>query len=193
MRFLISRSEIIELFNKLVDMQNIKGTKFSFFINTNLSVLQNLMHEFELKLTPSEEYKKWESVRTSLCETFANKDKDGKPIIKNQKYIIGNELIFNKELEKLKFGYTTAIKEHEDKLKKFRETLTTAKENVELNTINRDDLPNDLTANQLHIFDFLIIYAEGGGLENAAKKENSEKENSEKESSEKKSSEKESN
>jgi len=157
MKIEVSREQVISIFNSLASMQGIKNTKFSYAVLKNLAAFEKETRQIEKDAAPSKKFLEWDGKRHKLCVTFSQKDKEGKPVINNGNFVIANRPIFDKELDKLKFGYVSAIKEHEAKMAQLRDTLSGVKCKVDVHAFLERELPEDLTANQIRAIEPLII------------------------------------
>lgn len=152
----LTKTQIIETFNALTVLQDIKGTKFSYFVLKNLAILDKEMKKLEVEVKPSEKYLEWDKKRSELCKTFSQKDSEGNPVVQNKRYVIANKETFDKELDKLKFGYNTIIKEHETRVNEFQKNLSRSKVELSLHGLASENLPDELTANQLKVVELFL-------------------------------------
>jgi len=99
----------------------------------------------------------FESKRIELCKKMADKDEEGNPMVANNSFVlVQNKQKFDKKLEKLRKDYDEPISLREKQDKEFQDFL---KEEVEIDfhTINVNDLPDNVTAQQIGILDEIIV------------------------------------
>lgn len=84
----MKKSEIISLINSLSSCNNLTGARFSYACARNVALLQP-------------ESKAFEETRKILVESYAKKNKDGKPEIKDNQYVLEDPALFQKEFAKL--------------------------------------------------------------------------------------------
>jgi len=154
---IVKTQDIVSLMKVYNDTGNVKNTKYALNVLQNRKILNKIMEDLETKFKPSEEYKKFLDEYIKLCNIYASKDDSGKPLIKEKRIQIDavNKSSFLKELEKLKFGYSSAIKTEENKKVSFEKELDTERF-IELHCLNIDDFPLDLTAEQLQVLSIVI-------------------------------------
>lgn len=150
--------ELINLERILTQMQNIQHTKFAYMILKNLKKIQTILKNLSEKNPISKEYVEYENKRIKLCEIYAQKDKDGNFIRKDDRFIITEDRkkSFKTEIEKLQFGYKSII----EATKKQQESAMRENIEIDLFKIKEKDLPDNLTASQLKNLTSLI--EEGG-------------------------------
>lgn len=130
--------------------QDVNGLKFAYALQKNIRLMkQEIQHLFDI-LEPSEEYKKYDKEREELAKQFSEKDKDGNPVIENERYKIKGKKKFEAELKNLQKKYEKALNEQTDKESLFNEALE--KEcTVKFHQIIEKDLPSDMSLRQLEI------------------------------------------
>lgn len=159
----MTREKIIELCVGLANsFANIRNTKFAYALQKNVKIAKKVEKELEEYYKPSDAIKEYDKKRGDLCIRFSKKDSDLKPIIKDQHYVIDNQKIFDKELTKLQFGYSTALKEDTRQRDVVKKMLSEEVE-IEFLGIKQNSLPEDLTIMQLDLLEPIIIEDEGVG------------------------------
>lgn len=99
----------------------------------------------------------FEAKRIDLCKEYCDKDKDGKPMVDGNSFvIIENQVVFTEKLTELREEFAEPLQARKDQDKDFREFL---KEDVEidLHKIKIDDMPNNITGQQIEILDDIIV------------------------------------
>lgn len=154
---IVKTGDIIALMKIYRETYQIKGTKYALSSLENQKALMKTLEKLEEKYKPSKEYREFLDKYIKLCNVCAQKDKTGKPILNNGKIQIDdiNKTSFMTELNKLKLGYGGAIRAEEKKKESWEKELDTERF-VELKCINIEDLPLDLTTQQLAVLSIVI-------------------------------------
>lgn len=155
----MTRKKVFEFCSNLANQfADIRDTKFAYALQRNIRFMKPLEKELNEILSPSDKIKEYENKRVELCVRFSQKDKELNPIIIQGQYNIEKSVkpAFDKELEKLRFCYQTALAEHKVKQDKIQVLLD---EEIELDFlgIKQESLPNNLSIVQLEILEPLII------------------------------------
>lgn len=153
----MKKKDVIKLYNALNSINGLKGVKFNYAVAKNKRILENERGAMEKALEQSDEFKKYESERVELCIKYAEKDKKGNPVMVNNNYKIEEkkEKTFEKEFEKLQKEHKSSIKEREKQFEEYNKLLE-EKVEIKLHKIKEEDIPEDITTNQLDsIFDIL--------------------------------------
>lgn len=108
--------------------------KFSFTIFKNMEIADTLINTFNNMLIRSEDY---ESRKKVICEKFSSE-------MVGVEYVIDNYEDFNKEMDNLDYNY---IKSNQ---------LLSNECMVQFYKVNIEDLPEDLSANDLKEISFMI-------------------------------------
>ena len=130
--------------------QDCKGLKFAYALQKNIRLIKQEMNRLFDIMKPSEEFNEYDKEREKLAEKFAKKDKDGKPVIKDDKYVIPKRKQFDKELEELQEKYAKPFKEQEEKNALFNEKLE-EECTIKFHKISEKDLPENMSARELDI------------------------------------------
>lgn len=165
MNITIKREEVKEYMNLLTNkaLLDIRSSKISYMVDKNLGKLESeLKHQdkfqkkaFEERGKLSEEYL---AAEKALLEKYSEKDAAGKPIIRDNRYELVQELAeqFTEERKALSETYpedTAKQTTLNEKMEKYlAETVT-----ISLHDIKEKDLPEDITPRQrLLIREFII-------------------------------------
>jgi len=130
--------------------------KFAYAISRNEDFFISLTKAMKKLLNPSKKYMEYNTKRLELAQKYADLDKDGKPIIFNNNYVINtrrNE--FESQIEKIKDEYKECIEEQEKRENSLDEILE-REEEVQIYQIKSTYLPLTLTASQLNALQTLI-------------------------------------
>ena len=143
----------------LEKVKDLKGIKFSLCVVKNKKLIKNELEDLQkVKPVTPQQYIEYETKRIELCREYALLDDDGKPTIQNDNYIIDQSRIesFKKAVEKMSKPYKEIIEKYSKEAEDFNKIL---EEDVILNLykIDEDELPSEITAEQLEIiYDYLI-------------------------------------
>lgn len=150
----IKKQELIELYDGLSNLKGLKGVKINYAIQRTLNSLKGEVEAIQKSGEPPEGFIGFEKERLDLAKEHAEK-KNGEPVVEGNRYVIGNEKKFAKDFESLKKKYKKEIIEAEDKQKEYLESLNDKVE-AEVHEINKDDLPDDITTEQMKAIYLLI-------------------------------------
>lgn len=110
----MKREEIIQLIRNFGEVKDLQGLKFAYAVARNINILKP-------------EFERYEKDRIALAETYAKKDKDGKPETKDNTYVFEDVKLFQEELKKLN-----------------EETI-----DINLYMVDYKDVPSNISAGQL--------------------------------------------
>jgi antirestriction protein len=136
-------------------MAGLKGVKFAYILSKNKAVIEPELNAVREASKVADNFNEFEKERIELNEKYAVKDKDGKPVIKEENYQISDKVAFDKELNKLKEKHKEAIEERENQVKEVDE-LQKEEIELELREIPLDIVPQDITVSQMDSLSLLI-------------------------------------
>jgi hypothetical protein len=149
----IQNRVLLELWNVLDRLNNKEHpVKFSYFIAKNRSRIKDNVDILMNLSRPTDDYLKYDTERVKLAKKFSDKDKNGKPIVENNQYILTeNQSKFDIELEELQGKYTEEIDKAKKRNAEFNKLLD---EEVEIDEfkISIDKLPEKIEARILELF-----------------------------------------
>lgn len=160
----MKRENVINVFGIMNVLSEEKTTaKGAYGIAKNKKIAESevkAIQEAQQKVMMPEKFNEFDKKRIELCEEVADKDEDGKPIKINngQQFSISEERQdeFSEKLKALREEYKEAI-EQKDKIEQDFIDLLSEEIEVEFHRIMIDDLPNNITANQIEALDEIII------------------------------------
>jgi len=131
-------------------LAQVKGScKFAYGLAKNKKVLDDEVSSMREGLKPDKDFMDFENKRVALCAKYAEKGEDGQPKIVNNAYVgvLGNKE-FEKEVEALNKESKAILDDRQKQLDSFNDMI---KEEVELElwAIKLDEIPDDVTAEQL--------------------------------------------
>lgn len=130
--------------------QDCKGLKFAYALQKNIRLMKQEIKNLYTIISPDEDYKAYDKEREALAKEHSEKDKDGNPVVEEERYKIKNKKKFDKALEVLQKKYDKAFKQQRDKEAFFNERLEDDCK-IEFHYITEKDLPEDMSARQLDI------------------------------------------
>lgn len=152
----LKRVEVLQLFDGLNTLQNLKGAKLAYMCAKNKETMKAEVVATKAAYMPSEKLKEFEGKRIALCEEYADKDDNKNPVIIKGAYsLVMNKEVFEKELKKLTKGYKEFIDENTEKIAEYRKFLD-EEIDIELVSVNLDDVPKDITGRQMDVIFKLV-------------------------------------
>lgn len=154
---IMSNEEIVNLQQWLWEVSDNKGTKFAYAVKRNRDKVDSYVKELKEKyLSESAEFKVFNEKRNEVAKSFAEKDEDGNPKTRNGNYVIADRKAFDKEVKEFKKKYKDVIEKREKQITEF-DAVMKEMSTLLLYAISKDELPDDLTANQLDGIYSLIV------------------------------------
>jgi Skp family chaperone for outer membrane proteins len=146
----ITKNEILDLEKSLNNVSALKGVKFAYAVARNLNIIKGEVEAIRKSFQPSEEIIEFERERVELNEKYAEKDKDGKPLVENNKYkgLEGNKE-WKKKSEELNKKYEKVIKEYQKQQEEYIKSLE-EEIDIELYRISLKDVPDDISTSQMN-------------------------------------------
>jgi len=127
------------------------SVKFSYFIAKNKVLIRDEIIALDKSRHSSPEYLEYDKKRLELARKYADKDQDGKAIIKDNQFVLTEKIDeFQTELEELKKIYFMAIEEQENKVKDFEELIERETDFIGLK-INLNDIPDGIEPSILEV------------------------------------------
>lgn len=150
----LSRNAVNELYKGLDTLGSLQGVKFAYFIAKNKALLESEIKDMKEAIKTSDEYNVYEKARIALAEEHAVKE-DGKPVVKDNSYVMEDKDAFNKAWEALKDKHKDAIDARKKQVEDFNKFL---EEEIELNlhNIQLTDVPANITVEQMEIIEPLV-------------------------------------
>jgi len=154
------KREILELYNKLKGLGDLKGVKFSYAVAKNISLLEREVKIIQESIKPSPEYSEYQQKRASIAKENSKKDENGKAITfidenESVNYAIADQSKFDKEIEALQKKYKKSLDERDGQIKEFNELIETDTK-IELHKIDIDDVPKDISVKQMEAIQGII-------------------------------------
>jgi pyruvate-formate lyase len=150
-----TREEFLNLYQTLSQLGNLKGVKFAYIIAKNKEVIKPELVAIQEAGKMKDNYKEYDKERVELNEKYALKEKDGKPVIKDENYQIKDKETFEKALKELQEKHKEAIDEREAQIKEVNDLV---KEEIEmdLKTLPLAIVPEDITVRQMESLSIII-------------------------------------
>jgi hypothetical protein len=134
MKLTTTNGELVDLMNGHFGVQDIQGKDFAFTVSKNISILQKALKEVEIKGTPSEEFMKFAQEIKRMQDLG---DQEG--------------------MRKLEGENADLIAERKLQMEDVQNMLKLDAEEVELNVITKDSLPNNVSARQINNLEKIIV------------------------------------
>lgn len=155
----MKKKDLFQYFAALNAVSSLKWVKFAIAVAKNKKLIQNEAEPIEKWGEALEWFKEYESKRVKLCENFADKDENWKPVTvwpaNNSSYKIKDQLKFEAALNILREEYKDAIQERDTQIKDYIKVLE-EEIPIEFSKVKEADLPSDITAWQLWEILFMI-------------------------------------
>lgn len=145
----MTKNEIVELYNNLHQIKNLKGAKFNYAIAKNINILKPEVEAIQETAKPREEFGTYDKARVELCKKHAKKDEAGEVMMKGNDFDIEDMRAFSKELKKLQEEHKQALDDREAQMKEL-DTLLKEESTIELHKIALADVPEDITTVQMN-------------------------------------------
>lgn len=150
----MTKEEILNLSESLNDIKNLKGVKFAYFVARNIQIINSEIENIKKTLEPSKEYAEYNKKRIELAKKYSKKDDKGNPLTKKINdsminYELEDEKGFENEFNKLKEENKSILDIRKQQEKEFNDLLKTESD-LTLFKININDVPNEITGEQLH-------------------------------------------
>jgi len=152
----ITRQELLELWNGLPTLADLKGFKLGYGIARTKAKLKPEVEALDEALKPDAAFQKYEEKRLELCRKHVQKDVGGNPLVSGNEFVFGdNREAFDTEMLSLQEEFAGAI---EDRKKQIEDYLAGLKEKltVEVHQIAEADVPADATVGQVELLYRLI-------------------------------------
>jgi hypothetical protein len=151
--------ELLNLYQVLSSVSDLKGVKFSYFVVKNLSLIEREIKSLEKVIEASKDYYEFEEKRIELAKKHAKKDKDGEPKTKevNGKKVFDMEsqVAFDKEFKALQKKNKKTLEEREKQIKEYNE-LIEQESDIKLHKIKLSDIPEEINVSQMKAIESLI-------------------------------------
>ena len=151
----MKNSALVSLFQNLSAIKGLHGVKFNYSVAKNVRLLKGIIEDFESAIKTGDSYLEYDRKRIELGKEHANKDEKGEPIVIDGKFDVKDMSLFEQAYKELEEEYKEAISEHGKKIEELN-ALLEEESSVELHKISLDDVPSDITTEQLAgIFDII--------------------------------------
>lgn len=154
----LTNKEVLDLFNGLQEVSNLPGTRWSYVIAKNITLLTPEIQALQKAYSAHDEFLNYEKKREELAKKHAVK-REGKyeTVIVGgvEEYVIKDRKAFDKEYEHLKEQHIDEIVKRTDQLKDFEGLLEQTVE-LSLVTLHPDHIPQEITPSQLKTIMLII-------------------------------------
>lgn len=128
-----TKTEFVELLQGLFKTANLQGKNFSLAVTENIKIIQESIKDLEHKGIPSKEF-----IELANKVQELQKEEDAK-----------------EKIDALELEYADVLKERREQISNIKKSLDVEVE-LELVKLNKEDLPEDISAEQLLAIDKII-------------------------------------
>lgn len=146
----MTNKKLIELYNGLLGITNLKGVKFSYAVAKNINIIEREVDVLRTTTKESDDFKKYEAERIELCIKHAKKDPNGEPMIAGKQYLMEDFVAFNVEFEALKETNKVLLGIRKAQFDDYNKLLE-VENSIELFKINISEIPEDVTTAQMGV------------------------------------------
>ena len=152
----MKNEDLVNIYYVLMNIGSLACTgKTAYVISKNIALIKPIIKLITQENQPGRDFLEYDGKRIELCKKYAQKKDDGEFVVRQGQYIIGDQKSFDKEMEKLRKKYDTAIKIRNDQEKKVKNILEGETE-INLRLIPCDELPNGITPQQVDVLSDII-------------------------------------
>ena len=148
MKVTMTRQEMLELWQGLPGLANLKGFKLGYAVARTKAKLKVEIEAFEEALKPDAAFTEYEKKRLELCRKYAMKDERGEPLVQGNQFVFQDRTEFEAQVEPLNEEYADAIAARTSQLEGYTASLREPIE-VEVHTVAIADVPEDVTVQQM--------------------------------------------
>lgn len=106
----MTRREIFNLYNNIVRVRyHNDNSKFNYAVIKNLKLIEEQIKVVDSTIKPTPEFIEFERTRIPLCEEYAKKDENGKPVLVNDDYQFEDEAKFLEAVKPIQEKYQSAL------------------------------------------------------------------------------------
>ena len=145
------KKELFDLYNALHSVGNLSGPRFVYVVARNIAYLKDEVNSLQKSLKSDDAFVEYEKERVELAKKYSLK-KDGQPVKYTEngmeRFTIEDQVAFDKALSELKTKHQEAIDNRINQERVF-ETMLEEDTELFLFELKKEDLPEDITADQL--------------------------------------------
>ena len=150
-----NKQDALNLYNSLDKLGDLTGVKFAYGISKNINILKPEVDALQEASKPSDEFTAYEKLREELLKKHAKKDKDDKPVIVDNSYVLADQKGFDVGFKKIQKEHKKAIDDRQAQVDEV-EKLLKEKVEVKLHMIKTEDVPENISTAQFHSISDLI-------------------------------------
>ena len=144
----VKRTELTRLLQGINSI-NLTGVKFNYALLKNKKKIQEELEILKTVIKPDKKAEEFEKARIELCKEYCKKDKEGKEIIKQNKFVgLENNKEFTIAIDKLQETYKETLDKKEAQFKEYQ-TLLDEEVEIKIHQVALNDVPKELTTKQL--------------------------------------------
>lgn len=132
------------------------GIEFAYAVFKNKQLIDKKLMESDFIKNVTPEVVEYEEKRLKLCETFANKDDNGKPIIIDDLFVIDDKDNFKIEMDRILEQYRPYVEERQKQIELFNLKMN-QEVDFEFFKVKKEHIPPQLnTAQELYDIGFML-------------------------------------
>ncbi len=142
------KKELFALQAGLTAVGKLQGVKFAYAVAKNSQIIKHELKALQEAVKPSDKFIEFDQKRIELCRDHAEKDEKGSSIIVGSEFSIRDRQSFDIDLEGLREKHAEAVVQREAQVEEYEHLLEESCE-LSLHKIGKDDLPENITAEQM--------------------------------------------
>jgi len=144
---IVKRQRLLEIHHALTQLaEHARGVKLAYAIARNLGRLREEVEATQKAGTPSRAFQEFDQARLKFCQALCTKDNEGRPLIEQGQFILGeNQPELDRLVDKLKGEYVEAISEREKQLAEWR-TLLDGEADAKFHLVALEDVESGISA-----------------------------------------------
>ncbi len=147
-RFTLKNKDLFVLSQGIKSTGELTGVKFAYALAVNLKKVDEEIEALQAGIKPTEEVAAFETARIALCEEHSKKDDDGKAIVEDGSFVIGDVLTFNTALTSLREHHSEALEAQVTAQEEYK-VLLEEDSSIVLIKVSLDDFPEEISAAQM--------------------------------------------
>lgn len=140
--------------------KGLKGAKFNYALKRNREILKKELQTVEDSFVSNPDYEKLEEERINMLSKYVERDDKGNPVVEsdgNFKIKEGDKEKFNSEFDPIRENYILATKDQQKRVQEFTKMVEETDIPFELHSIKLNDIPEDISQEQMDFIYPLII------------------------------------
>ena len=142
------KKDLFALQAGLAAVGKLQGVNFAYDVAKNSQIIKHELMALQEAVKPSDKFIEFDQKRIELCREHAEKDEKGGSIIVGSEFSIKDKQAFDADLANLRDEFRDVQDARENQIKEYEQLL---EEPCDLNfhKVSKDDLPENITAEQM--------------------------------------------